>query len=195
MTSVRLPGGFLSLSASGSITGTVIVWASHPTTDGVHTATPGALRAYDAANVGDELWNSTQNAARDSVGNFAKFNPPTVPNGRVYLETFSNQPIAYGIMGAPGIITQPMSQTIVSGQSATLSTVVTGQAPLSYQWYRGSSGDNQNPVGVNADSFNTPPLAVDTRYWVRASNPLGYVDSATALVATARLIFLPLLAN
>jgi Ig-like domain CHU_C associated len=113
----------------------------------------------------------------------------------VYLETFSNQPIAYGIMGAPGIITQPMSQTIVSGQSATLSTVVTGQAPLSYQWYRGSSGDNQNPVSVNADSFNTPPLAVDTRYWVRASNPLGYVDSATALVATARLIFLPLLAN
>src|SRR5207244_218162 len=60
---------------------------------------PGILRAFDASNVSIELWNSKQNAARDDLGNFAKFCPPTVVNGKVYLATFSNRLVVYGLIG------------------------------------------------------------------------------------------------
>ena len=33
-----------------------------------------------------------------AVGNFAKFCPPTVANGKVYLATFSNRLNVYGLL-------------------------------------------------------------------------------------------------
>ena len=93
-----MPGGMLSVSANGSAAGTGIVWASHPFSLDANPATvPGILRAFDATNVGTELWNSRQNAARDDFGNFAKFCVPTIANGKVYLATFSNQLVVYGL--------------------------------------------------------------------------------------------------
>ena len=57
----------------------------------------GALYAYDAADVSKaSLWNSTLDA-KDDVGNFAKFSPPTVANGKVYLATFSGKLQVYGL--------------------------------------------------------------------------------------------------
>ena len=38
------------------------------------------------------------NSARDALGNWAKFVPPVVANGRVYLATFSNQLVVYGTL-------------------------------------------------------------------------------------------------
>jgi outer membrane protein assembly factor BamB len=62
----------------------------------VATAT-GALYAYDAADVSKpSLWNSTLDSA-DAVGTFAKFSPPTVANGKVYLATFSGRLLVYGL--------------------------------------------------------------------------------------------------
>ncbi len=84
---------------------------------------------------------------------------------------------------AASITTQPQSQTITSGQAATLSVTATGTAPLSYQWYQGSSGDTSLPVGTNASSFTTPALTTTTSYWVRVTNTCGRADSATATVS------------
>ena len=42
------------------------------------------------------------NSARDNFGNFAKFVPPLVVNGRVYVATFSNQVAVYGLLGTGG---------------------------------------------------------------------------------------------
>ncbi len=96
-----MPGGILSLSANGRKSGTGIVWASHPfKCDANHAVCPGILRAYDAENVGRELWNSDQAGGRDAVGSFAKFVPPTVANGRVYLATFSKRLNVYGLLPA-----------------------------------------------------------------------------------------------
>ena len=92
-----MPGGILSISAHGNAAGSGIVWASLPLQgDANQNVVPGILRAFDAQNVARELWNSHQNAARDDVGNFAKFCPPTVADGKVYLGTFSGKLNVYG---------------------------------------------------------------------------------------------------
>ena len=99
------PGGILSVSANGNQAGTGIVWASHQLEGSANEATrSGILRAYNAQNVSRELWNSEQNGARDSVGLFAKFSPPTIANGKVYLATFSNRLNVYGLLKKPAVL-------------------------------------------------------------------------------------------
>ncbi len=96
------PGGILALSANGTNTGSGILWASHQLGGSANQAVrPGILRAYNAQNVAQELWNSEQIPGRDSVGNFAKFVAPTVANGKVYLATFSNRLNVYGLLPPP----------------------------------------------------------------------------------------------
>ena len=94
-----MPGGILSVSANGNTTGTGIVWASHPLSSANQAVVPGILDAYDASDLTKELWNSKQNEGRDDVGNFAKFCPPTIANGKVYMATFSGKVIVYGLLG------------------------------------------------------------------------------------------------
>jgi hypothetical protein len=90
-------GAVLSVSGNGTKDGTGIVWAAYAMSgDAESFLTPGILRAFDANNVTKELWNSTQNSG-DFVGNYAKFSPPTIANGHVYLATFSNRVNVYGL--------------------------------------------------------------------------------------------------
>src|SRR5450755_125902 len=99
---IAMPGGAISLSANGAKAGTGIVWASHPhglvpnsNVDANQHVVKGIMRAYNAENLTKELWNSEMNP-RDSIGNFAKFNPPTVANGKAYLASFGSVPIPSG---------------------------------------------------------------------------------------------------
>ena len=88
-------------------------------------------------------------------------------------------------VGAPaGISTQPQGQTIIAGETAALSVVATGTAPLSYQWYAGASGNTASPVaGATSSAYTTPALTSAASYWVRVSNPYGApVNSATAAI-------------
>jgi hypothetical protein len=91
-------GAVLSVSSNGSKGGTGILWASHPLGgDAEHGVAPGILRAFDATDVTRELWDNNQNPSQDGAGNFAKFAAPTIANGHVYLPTFSNQVVVYGL--------------------------------------------------------------------------------------------------
>jgi hypothetical protein len=83
-------GTNLSISSSGTTTGTAVVWAT--TGNGWPTATspaPVVLYAFDAEHLVSgaipQLWNSTQCPNRDQTGNATKFTLPTIANGRVYL--------------------------------------------------------------------------------------------------------------
>ena len=87
------PGGMLAVSSAGGQSGASILWA----------VTPDAIvHAFDATNVATELWNSSQNSARDSLGTFAKFGQPIIANGKVFVPTFSNAVVAYGVLNPPG---------------------------------------------------------------------------------------------
>ena len=88
----------LSVSANGSAAGTGILWATMSYAgDSDHATVPGVLRAFDASNLSVELWNSNQSPS-DALGNWAKFDPPTIANGKVYAPTDSNRLVVYGLL-------------------------------------------------------------------------------------------------
>ncbi|MCO5949141.1 hypothetical protein [Mucilaginibacter flavidus] len=91
-------GAVLSVSSNGSTAGTGILWASYASSgDAEHDVSPGILRAFDASDITKELWSNSQNPGQDYAGNYAKFSSPTIVNGHVYLPTFSNKVVVYGL--------------------------------------------------------------------------------------------------
>jgi hypothetical protein len=93
---VWMPGGFLSLSANGDNAGTGILWVAMPYAESAnHAVVRGVLRAYDALDVSKgELWDSENTGnGQDRLGQFAKFAPPTIANGKVYVGTFQQETI------------------------------------------------------------------------------------------------------
>ena len=84
------PGGTPSVSANGAQG--VLVWildTSQYCTNQSPGCGPAVLHAYDAANLGTELWNSAA-AVADVAGYAVKFAVPTVANGKVYVGTRGN---------------------------------------------------------------------------------------------------------
>ena len=186
-----MPGGILSLSANNNVAGSGILWATHPEGDANNATKPGVLRAFNAEDLGVELWNSKTNAARDSVGNFAKFNPPMVANGRVYVGNFStstsantDQLVVYGLL-APSIVTPPEDQTVPGNTSATLRVVATGAGPLSYQWYRVNNDNTTTLItGAISSTLTTGPIAQVSRFQVRVTNSTSVVVTSPTVTVT-----------
>src|SRR5580704_2574455 len=96
------PGGILAISANGDTPDSGVLWATVASSGDVFNdpKDPGVLHAYDAGDVSKELWNSTMNFARDNFGSFAKYVPPLIANGKVYVPTFSNQVAVYGLLSS-----------------------------------------------------------------------------------------------
>jgi hypothetical protein len=86
------------------------------------------------------------------------------------------------VITPPAITTQPVSTTINSGGSTTLTVAASGTSPT-FQWYRGASGNTTNPVsGATSASFTTPALTANSSYWARATNGAGTSDSNAATI-------------
>jgi hypothetical protein len=92
-------GATASVSADGNSHG--VAWAVDTSQYGGSSpfgTGPAVLHAYDATNLGHELWNSAQAAGnRDQAGNAVKFTVPTIANGKVYIGTTSEIDV-YGLL-------------------------------------------------------------------------------------------------
>jgi hypothetical protein len=115
-----MPGGFLSISANGNQNG--ILWASTPyNDDAVVKTVQGVLYAFNADTLA-LLWSDKNNDARDEVGNFAKYVPPVVANGKMYIATFgpvgtadgSGALVCYGLL-KPELTVNVANATMTAG--------------------------------------------------------------------------------
>jgi hypothetical protein len=153
-----IPGGFLSISANGSQANSGILWATMPySLDAENAVVAGVLRAFDASNLSIELWNSRTDYIRDDLGNFAKFVPPTIANGKVYVSTFSGQLVVYGLNPPP-----PSGIIFVQEADAT-PQATTAAVPVTYSTSQSAGDLNIVTVGWN-DATSTITSVTDSNH-------------------------------
>lgn len=181
-----MPGGFITVSAKGTDQTTGIVWATVPFLgDANWNTVPGVLRAFRATDL-KELWNSRM-ADEDDFGNFAKFNPPVVVNGKVYVATFSNQLAVYGLLPA----VPPLAPNALTAEGGNHEVALTwGQraGTTSYEVRRSASGGafvkvaEVTGVGyfVDKTAVNGTPYV----YQVDGKNGYGVSDLSNPVSAT-----------
>ena len=136
--------------AGATVSGTITVSATASDNVGVI----GVQFQVDSLNTGAELTavpyalsldttklsngsHSLAAVARDAAGN---------------RTTSSAVPVTVSNAAAPVITSQPTSQTVVTGQTATFSVAATGTAPLTYQWKKNGA----NISGATAAAYTTP---------------------------------------
>ena len=86
----QYPGTTPSISANTSTN--AIAWAVE------HSDPNDVLHAYDATNLGNELYNSSQaSGQRDQFGQASHFGTPMIANGKVYIGTTTNV-TAFGLL-------------------------------------------------------------------------------------------------
>jgi Bacterial Ig domain/Putative Ig domain len=79
----------------------------------------------------------------------------------------------------PSITTQPASQAVTAGQTATFAVQVTGSVPLSYVWQKNGA----DIPGATASTYITPAVSTsdnNSQFRAKVSNPLGTVISGPA---------------
>ncbi|HEV7428012.1 MAG TPA: M57 family metalloprotease [Thermoanaerobaculia bacterium] len=87
------------------------------------------------------------------------------------------------------ITTPPGNTTIAPGGSATLTVVAAGTAPITFQWYTGTSGNTNSKILNATNASLTVSPAVTTTYWVQVANSCNTVgnNSVTAVVTVSAI--------
>ncbi len=157
--SFAFPGGNPSLSSNSTTPGTGILW----TIDSSAT-----LHAYDATNLGSELYNSNQNGSRDSLGSYVKFSVPTVANGEVFVGT-QNTLTIYGLLA------QSFSGSLVGVTGTPAKTVNLSNEGKADWAHWGltvpTSFDHKASVGQQISNYSVIGTGKVNEY---RSNPNGY---------------------
>lgn len=192
-----MAGGILSLSANGSTAGSGILWATVPLVgDSVWETVPGIVRAFDASNL-TEIWNSRMFPARDDVGYHAKFNPPIVANGKMYVAAFGpddlsapSKVVCYGLLPTPAV--PPAAPREVSASAGNGQVQVSWSPSIgaaSYKLFRGSApGGPYSLLKQGLASPSTIDATVangNTYYYVmKAMNAAGESPFSNGAAAT-----------
>lgn len=165
------PGGDPSLSSDGNTAGTGVLWVIDAN---------GVLHAYDATNVGTELYNSNQNVNRDKLGSYIKFSVPTIANGEVFVGT-QNSLVIYGLLQ------QQFSGSLITQADLPPSTVnLTNEGTADWAHWGLStttSFDHKRTLGQQISNYTVIGNSTVHQY---NTNPNGYswtdgtpTDSAT----------------
>ncbi len=155
-----MPGAMLSLSSAGPDTSSAILWACFPSSGNANNQVrPGTLAAYRANDVSTgELWNSGLNK-NDATGNFAKFNPPTIANGKVFAPSFSRAVKVYGLKcdsaftdlqyaGGSGLKGEYFTNSSAPNPFPETASTVQLDPSINFNWGSGSPA-----TGIGLDNF------------------------------------------
>ena len=154
------------ISANGANNG--IAWVLN--NNGGNSGASGALYAYNALNISQMLWNSTQMGARDDTGPLAKMTTLTVAGGKVYV---AGQ-YKLSVYGAAAFLTAPV--IMPNGGLFTNSVMVTisNTAPGSSIYY---TIDGTSPT-TNSTLYSGPFVISSTELIEAMAARIGYVSSA-----------------
>jgi len=178
MTTFQFPSPTPSVSADGNANG--IVWALQ--NEAYKTNGPSILHAYDATNLSNEFYNTTQNPTRDTPGGAVKFTTPTVVNGKVYVSTQSQLSV-YGLLTNFSANALPTSQSVTPGASPTFTVQVSefnnfnGTVSLSASGLPSGVTATFNPGTITGSGQSTLTLATST------TTPFG--DYPVTITATS----------
>ncbi|MBZ5594817.1 MAG: hypothetical protein LAP39_21440 [Acidobacteriia bacterium] len=143
-----LPFDGMAVSVDGAAQFSAILWVT--TTSNGDTSGPGVLHALRATDLSKEIWNSDMNASRDGLGNLAKFTAPTIANGKVYVPTFSNRLVVYGLITQKKLIGDVVnSASGLSGPVAPGELVVVYGSGLGPSALAGAQVDSAGHVSTN----------------------------------------------
>jgi chitobiase/beta-hexosaminidase-like protein len=179
------PGGILSISANGDQPGTGILWATVAPSGNLFDdpTDPGVLYAMDASNVATVLWSSNMNSARDALGNFAKFAPPTIANGKVYVATFSNKVAVYSLLPTsppppPPTAATPTFSPTPGNYTGTQQVTLSDSTPGAVIYY---TTDGTTPTSSSPAYVAGAPLSIGSTETIEAiAVASGYNNSAVA---------------
>jgi hypothetical protein len=160
---VGMPGGMMALSASGSTTGTGVLWVTMPLSGDANQATvPGVFRAFNAENLAQEIWNSAT-LVPDNAMNFTKGSQPLVVNGKVYVPSLSNRVSVYGLTSS------------TEAEAATILGFTSGRTVRVFSDVPASGGQGLIMESHAAGDFLsfTINVAQAGNYGVRIRNQLG----------------------
>jgi hypothetical protein len=111
-------------------------------------------------------------------------------NGSTITVQLSGTGIALQPSGtSPAISTQPVSQTVIGGQTATFSVTASGTGPLGYQWRKGGIAIS----GATLSAYTTPAETTSdsgAQFSVVVSNTWGSVTSNAATLTVNAATFL-----
>ncbi len=125
----------------------------------------------------------------DGLGSAARlFGPAGIAVGNdanLYVADANNDTVRAGLFAsAPGIQTQPQSQTVTSGSNVQLSVTASGRPALAYQWY--FNGTAISGATSNTYSLSSVQAGNAGAYTVAITNAMGTVTSDQAtLTVTA----------
>jgi len=156
------------------------------------------LRAYDASNVSDELYDSNQAGSRDELGAGVKFAVPTVADGHVFVGTSSSLAV-FGLL-SEGQTTTPSTPTGLvatpeTGTDVHLNWNANSTNAASFLIERSTSGGPFVQVGSVGAPFpilmTSPPWSArGYTYEVEATNSAG-----TSGASNAANVFTPAIAG
>jgi hypothetical protein len=167
-TAYTYPGATPTISANGTTNG--ILWALQSSAYG--SSGPAVLHAFNATNVAQEIYNSSQNLSRDNPGPAVLFTVPAVVNGKVYVGgQYTASVFGNGIfLAAPTI--SPNGGIFSGSVQITLADATPG----TFLYY---TLDGSNPT-TNSILYTGPfSLTNSAAIHVVATKP-GYVDSSIA---------------
>jgi hypothetical protein len=179
--------GSVSVSSNGTTPGTAIVWATTPTGDPDSSTVGGDLYAFDATNVSNPIWSTTLNESRDGFGNYAKFVPPTIADGKVYIATDSKQVAVYGLLSG-SVTLSNLTETYNSAPHAATATTTPSGLTVIFT-YTGTSGTIYGPSATAPTAVGTYEVAAnisDAKYTGTATGILT-INKASASVTLSNL--------